>query len=197
MKRKSAYAYGAHRNPAEILVLSNPSKRGGKARRKSAFRFHARRNPLPVIGTAVPTLKVAGMGAIGALANDALMGRVRPMLPAAVRGDYAVAGLKVVTALALGFVADKVKAGAGRSIAVGGVTCALHDAARAAITAKFPTLLGEYVSDVDGDGDMGDVDGYPGNSGHDYPGGARVLSAQQGSVARPLAEYVGDSGYDN
>lgn len=192
MKRKSAYTFGARRNPAEILVLSNPHKRGKKAVRKHGFRFRARSNPLPIIGTAVPTIKVAGMGALGALANDALMARIRPMLPAAVSGDYAVAGLKVVTALALGMVADKVKAGTGRTLAIGGVTCALHDAARAAITARFPTLLGEYVNDVEG----GDMDGYPANSAHGYPGGGNVL-AQSGSVARPLAEYVSDTGYDN
>jgi hypothetical protein len=177
-----------------LLVLSNPSRRkhkkhAKKAKRKSAFRFKARRNPSALIGGVVPTLKLAAVGTAGALANDVAFGFVRPRLPAALQSDLAVGGLKILSALAIGYIANKVKPGSGRNLAIGAATCALHDAARNVIIAKAPAALGEYI----GMGSIGEYLFAP-NSVGEYIG-------DYASTAVPVGDTdtigVGDSGYDN
>ncbi len=183
-----------------LLLLSNPRKRKSvrkarktarkasrRVKRKTSFRFKARSNPFPSVSGVVPTLKLAAAGTIGALANDVAFGFVRPKLPAALQSDVAVGGLKILSALAIGFIANKVKAGSGRALAIGAATCALHDAARNIIIAKAPNSMGEYVA-------MGSIGEYyfaPNSVGEyvgDYP-----------STAVPVGDTigVGDSGYDN
>lgn len=160
------------------ILLVNPRKRrkGGKRRAKSRRRGHVRlkrhasrrrrvhrvkarrykRNPsggsfsLKSIGSSfLPVVKSGALGAVGALANDALVGQVSKLsfLPDALKSGYGKHGLKIASAVIVGTVGNMVARGKGRDLAVGAATVALHDLAKEVIVTNLPSVapyLGDY-----------------------------------------------------
>lgn len=166
------------------ILLVNPRKRrkGGKRRAKSRRRGHVRlkrhvsrrrrvhrvkarrykRNPsggslsLRSVGSSfLPIVKSGALGAVGALANDALIGQVSKLsfLPAALQSGYGRHALKVASAVAVGAVGNMVARGKGRDLAVGAATVAMHDLLKDVIVTNLPSV-GAYL------GDYEDVSGY-------------------------------------
>lgn len=93
-------------------------------------------------------LKAGGIGAVGALGLDILMGYANPYLPASIAGSaIAQYAVKLAGALAVGMVGGKVLRGRGRDLAVGATTVVLHDALKAQVQTSFPSIaLGEYLT---------------------------------------------------
>ncbi len=93
-------------------------------------------------------LKAGGIGALGALGLDVLMGYANPYLPASIAGSpIAQYAIKLAGALAVGMVGGKVLRGRGQALAVGATTVVLHDALKAQVQSSFPSIpLGEYLT---------------------------------------------------
>lgn len=131
------------KNPvSEIVVLSNPHKR-----RKHHVK--RRRNPSflsgGLVANFVKMLKVAAVGAGGALANDVAFGYVKGYLPAPLTTGYGRAAAKLVSAGLVGFLAGKVLKGKGTEIAAGAATVVLHEQLTALANQFAPALpLGAY-----------------------------------------------------
>lgn len=98
--------------------------------------------------TAAGLLRAGGVGAVGALGLDMLWGYGKRWLPASVAGSpIAQYAVKLLGAIAVGMVGDRVLRGKGRELAVGATTVVLHDALKAQVAASFPGIqLGEYLT---------------------------------------------------
>jgi hypothetical protein len=96
----------------------------------------------------VPLLKDGFMGASGALGLDLLWGQGKKFLPASIAGSaIAQYAAKLVGAILIGVIGNKLKPGSGRALSVGAATVVLHDAMKAQVAATFPSLpLGEYLT---------------------------------------------------
>jgi len=149
-KRRSTKAASPRRRKRRaVAVRSNPRRR--RARRSLTKLFRRRRSNPSVrasLGSAVPMIKAGAVGAAGAIGLDLLWGYGKRYLPASIAGSpLAQYGVKLLGALAVGIVGNKVLRGRGRDMAVGATTVVLHDAFKAQLQASFPTLqLGEYLT---------------------------------------------------
>lgn len=156
---------------SEILLV-NPSRRRRKkhkARRRRGARAHrsyrrrrhtarrrsfrvrrvrARRNPISLsVGGVLGNVKAGAVGAVGGLANDVLFGYAKPYLPAMLQTGYGALAAKLLSALAVGFIGNKVARGKGGAFAAGAATVVLHEAGKAQLAQMVPALpLGEYIS---------------------------------------------------
>lgn len=136
----------------EILLVSNPSRRHKKShakhhRKHASRRFH--RNPSfslgGIFGRILPTLKDGALGAVGGIANDAAFGFGAPYLPEVLRTGLPRHGVKLLSAVLIGFAGGLVLKGKGNALAVGAATVTLHDALKEYLAVTFPTLpLGEF-----------------------------------------------------
>lgn len=161
----------------EILLVNPRRRRKGRkskargrvrlkrhaSRRRRVHRVKARRykrNPsgrsfsLRSIGSAiVPTVKAGAMGAVGALANDALIGQVSKLsfLPDVLKSGYGRHALKIGSAVAVGAIGGMVLKGKGQALAVGAATVAMHDLLKEVIFANLPSV-GAYLGDYTADG---------------------------------------------
>ncbi len=164
------------------ILLVNPRKRrkGGKRRTKSARRGvrlkrHAsrrrrvhrvkarryKRNPSSlsmrgITGSVLPVVKSGALGAVGALANDALVGQVGKLsfLPDVLKSGYGRHGLKIASAIVVGTVGNMVAKGKGRDLAVGAATVAIHDLLKDVIVTNLPSV-GAYLGDYESEEGMG------------------------------------------
>lgn len=163
------------------ILLVNPRKRH-KRRHKSRRRGHVRlkrhasrrravrrvkarrykRNPsgggfsLKSVGSqVVPVVKSGALGAVGALANDALVGQISKLsfLPDALKSGYGKHGLKIASAIVVGVGGNMIAKGKGRDLAVGAATVAIHGLLRDVAVANFPTVAA-YLGDYDDVGAM-------------------------------------------
>lgn len=163
----------------EILLVSNPSRRRkSKGRKRSRVRLkrHAsrrrksyrvkraryRRNPsfsLKSLPAAfLPTLKAGAVGAVGAIANDALIGQVGRFLPSFLASGYARHLTKVGTAVIVGAVGNLALKGKGSALAAGAATVAMRDLIRETIQQNLPSVapyLGDYDSEAEGMNNIG------------------------------------------
>lgn len=98
--------------------------------------------------TAAGLLRAGGVGAVGALGLDMMWGYGKRWLPASVAGSpIAQYAVKLLGAIAVGMVGERVLRGKGRDLAVGATTVVLHDALKAQVAASFPGIqLGEYLT---------------------------------------------------
>lgn len=192
------------------ILLVNPRRRrkGGKrrkgrvrlkrraSRRRSVRRVKARRykrNPSVsvrgITGSIVPTVKSGALGAVGALANDALVGQLNRFLPDALKSGYGRHATKVGSAILVGTVGNFVMRGKGRDLAVGAATVAIHGLLKEVISTNLPTVapfLGDYE----------DVGGYnPGQIVDESNMGAYV-PGMVGDLGEYVPGFVGDSGDD-
>lgn len=163
------------------ILLVNPRKRrkGKKSRRRGHVRLkrHAsrrravkrvkarryKRNPsgrafsLKSVGSAVvPTLKKGALGAVGAIANDALVAQVTKLsfLPDALKSGYGASALKLGSAIAVGVVGNLAMKGKGEALAVGAATVAMHGIIRDLVSTNLPSVAA-YLGDYDsGDSDF-------------------------------------------
>lgn len=128
----------------------NPHRR--RHSRSSLVRHAVRRRRNPslrgVTSGVMPMLKSGLVGATGALGLDLLWGYTKQYLPATIAGSaMAQYAAKLVGAMLVGFVGNKVLRGRGRDLAIGASTVVIHDALKAQMQASFPSLpMGEYLS---------------------------------------------------
>lgn len=132
-----------------------------KSHRKHRRRSRRHSNPsLRAVGSSfVPVAKGGLIGALGGLGLDVLWGKLNSMLPASVQGSaplqYAV---KILGAVAVGYVGNIAMKGKGRELAAGAATVVLHDAMKATLQSSAPATfgpggtlgLGLYLSDEPG-----------------------------------------------
>lgn len=156
-RRRAAVAVAAPRRRRRAR-LSNPSPRRRRRRiitqsfrtirrrRRSNPSFRGGLSGLP--NTGISLIKSGGVGALGALGLDMVWGYSREALPASVAGSpLAQYTLKLLGAIAVGWIGNKVLRGRGRELAVGATTVVLHDALKAQVAASFPNIkLGEYLT---------------------------------------------------
>lgn len=150
-KRRRSGATRSRRRRRSHAVMSNPRRR-----RRSLTRMFRRRRRNPsfrgalssVRSGVVPTLKGGLVGAVGALGLDALWGYGKDYLPASIAGSpLAQYAAKLLGAVLVGFVGNKLLRGKGQQLATGAATVVLHDAMKAQIQASFPSIkLGEYLT---------------------------------------------------
>lgn len=96
-------------------------------------------------GQVLPTVKSGALGAVGALANDALLGFGGKYLPDMLRTGYARHATKIASAVVVGAVGNMVARGKGRDLAVGAATVAIHGLLREVVSTNFPGIaLGDY-----------------------------------------------------
>lgn len=137
------------KNPVnEILVLSNPHKRGHRKHYKKSHRRHSyRRNPVMGISMhgVMSTVQDGALGAAGGLLNDAAYGYLKGMLPAPLQDGYGRIGAKLGLAVVVGMVANMAFKGKGRAIAVGAATVVLHELGKTLLNQNVPAIpLGAY-----------------------------------------------------
>lgn len=118
----------------------NPSVRARRRHRNPSLRG--------AMGSAMPMLKAGAIGATGALGLDLLWGYGKSYLPASIAGSpLAQYAVKLIGAIGVGMIGNKLLKGRGREMAVGATTVVLHDALKAQLQSSFPTLqLGEYLT---------------------------------------------------
>lgn len=132
---------------------TNPRRRR-YTRRAMTRRYRRRSNPSlrgsmrGITGAVVPTVKAGFVGAAGAIGLDLLWGYGSRYLPAQIAGSaIAQYAAKLLGAILVGVVGNKVLRGRGRDLSVGAATVVLHDALKAQLKVTFPGLqLGEYLS---------------------------------------------------
>lgn len=180
------------------ILLVNPRRRKGRKTRsrkrgRVRLRRHAsrrrrvhrakvrryRRNPsgrsLSLKGAAgsfLPIVKSGALGAVGALANDALVGQVVNLsfVPAALKSGYGKHALKLASAVAVGVVGGMVAKGKGRDLAVGAATVSMHGLLKEVVTSNFPSVAG-YLGDYEvGAYNPGQLVDESGNVGEYIPG---------------------------
>lgn len=149
--------------------------------RRSSFRVRrvrARRNPIALsAGGVLGNVKDGAIGAVGGVANDLAFGYVKPYLPAMLQTGFGAAAAKLLTAVGVGFVGNKVAAGRGKAFAVGATTVVLHEVAKAQLAQMAPNLpLGAYV---------------------DNGGSMSLLGYDPGQIVSGGDELIGDSFADN
>jgi hypothetical protein len=147
-RRRSAPRAVRRRRRRRVARIANPRRRSRRSLTRSVRR--RRRNPSLRGMTAgvVPLLKDGFMGASGALGLDLLWGQGKKFLPASIAGSaIAQYAAKLVGAILIGVIGNKLKPGSGRALSVGAATVVLHDAMKAQVAATFPSLpLGEYLT---------------------------------------------------
>jgi hypothetical protein len=147
-RRRSAPRAVRRRRRRSVARIANPRRRSRRSLTRSVRR--RRRNPSLRGMTAgvVPLLKDGFMGASGALGLDLLWGQGKKFLPASIAGSaIAQYAAKLVGAILIGVIGNKLKPGSGRALSVGAATVVLHDAMKAQVAATFPSLpLGEYLT---------------------------------------------------
>jgi hypothetical protein len=147
-RRRSAPRAVRRRRRRSVARIAKPRRRSRRSLTRSVRR--RRRNPSLRGMTAgvVPLLKDGFMGASGALGLDLLWGQGKKFLPASIAGSaIAQYAAKLVGAILIGVIGNKLKPGSGRALSVGAATVVLHDAMKAQVAATFPSLpLGEYLT---------------------------------------------------
>lgn len=160
------------------ILLVNPRRRrkGGKRRSKSRRRGHVRlkrhasrrrrvhrvkarrykRNPSALsvrglTGSFLPVVKSGALGAVGALANGALVAQVAGLsfVPDALKTGYGRKALELGSAVLVGSLGNMVLKGKGRDLAVGAATVAMHGLLKDVISTNLPSVA-PYLGDVDG-----------------------------------------------
>ncbi len=206
----------------EILLVNPRRRRKGKktrsrrrssvrlkrhsARRRRVHRVKARRykrNPsargfgLSVkgfTGAIVPTIKGGALGAVGAVANDALVGQLSKLsfLPDALRSGYGRHALKIGSAILVGTLGNLAMKGKGAALATGAATVSIHGLIREVVAAQLPSVAA-YLGDYDG----GDVGGYnPGMIVDQSAGDDGVGAYVPGFVGEYVPGFVGDTDDD-
>jgi hypothetical protein len=175
--------------------LKRASSRRRAVRRVKARRY--KRNPsgggfsLKSIGSqVVPVVKAGALGAVGALANDALVGQALKLsfLPDALRSGYGKHALKVGSAIVVGVAGNMVARGKGRDLAVGAATVAMHGLLKEVVSSNFPSVAA-YLGDYDSGDYDGNVSGYnpaqvvdQSNVGEYIPGVGEYIPGMVGGV---------------
>jgi hypothetical protein len=198
MTAKQALYFAPRRNPKRrrhTARRSNPHRRQHHARRRNPIRrHHYRRNPsFGNIGNKImPTVTDGAWGAGGALVADLAYGFGSPYLPAAIvstPGTPIYFLIKALLALGVGIGGNLVVKGKGHQLAVGAMTVAIHDFAKAQLLAMMPTLpLGAYLQVAPSVGVSGlrDAPGYqPGAPGL-YNPRIRGAAALRQDTYRPV-----------
>jgi hypothetical protein len=144
-RRVRAKVTHRRRKRRAVAVMSNPRRRH-RARAHNPRRRY-RRNPSfrGLAGGIVPTLKAGAIGAVGAIGVDLVVGYSAKYLPTSMQSGIALTAAKLLAAILVGSIGNKVLRGKGRELAVGAVTVQLHDLAKAQLMAAMPSLpLGQY-----------------------------------------------------
>lgn len=148
-RRKRKGSRARRRRGSTARRRRSTSRRRHTARRKSfrVRRVRARRNPVALsVGGVLGNVKAGAIGALGGLANDLAFGYVKGYLPAQVQSGFGASAVKLLTAVGIGWVGNKVMRGKGRDFAVGAATVVLHELGKQQLAQMMPTLpLGEYM----------------------------------------------------
>lgn len=127
-------------------VASNPRRRRAVRRRNPAGR--RMRNPVSVrgiMGSIVPMLKDAAIGAAGSIGVDAVMGQVNKYLPASMQPTPGAVGandaIKAVTTIALGQLLSRPTRGMSRKAAAGALTVQMDKIIRGFLPAGVKAQL--------------------------------------------------------
>jgi len=183
LKRHAARRRRVHRVKAR-RYKRNPSARGG-----GKFGLSVK----GITGAIMPTLKGGALGAVGALANDALITQIAKLsfLPDALRSGYGKHALKFGSAIIVGTVGNLAMKGKGAELATGAATVAIHGFVREVVAAQLPSVapfLGDY-EDVGGYNPAQIVDESGGDVGSYVPG---VV----GDIGEYVPGFVGDTDDD-
>lgn len=156
-KNKTSHVAGYYPNPRRRASVS----------RKVAHRRY-KRNPSARVSGAMSLMKDSAMGAVGAIAVEALFGFLP--LPATWKSGHMMQVAKSATALAVGLFGHKIlPRGMAGKMAVGSLTVTMHEALKPLIASSLPGLHLGY---------------YPGGmTMSDYP-------AMNGAPAPALSEYI-------
>lgn len=138
------------RRAAASTTVRRRRRRSSVARYIGKVRRRRRSNPSlrGITSGALPTLKAGFTGALGALGLDFIWGYGKGYLPVSVAASpLAQYATKLIGALLIGIIGNKVLRGKGGAMAVGAATVVLHDALKAQVQSSFPSIpLGEYLS---------------------------------------------------
>lgn len=145
VRRSNPVSYRAVTRRAK--VASNPRRRS-RRRNPIARAMRRRRNPIAVrgiIGSIVPMLMDAAVGAAGAIAVDAVMGQVNKYLPTSMQPTPGAVGtndaIKMVTTITLGHALSRPTRGLSRKAAAGALTVQMDKAIRSFLPAAVKSQL--------------------------------------------------------
>jgi hypothetical protein len=143
-RRRKVHAKRTYRKRRAVAVMGNPHRRRARAHNPRR-RYHRNPSFRGLAGGVVPTLKAGAVGAVGALGVDLVVGYGAKYLPTSMQSGIALTAAKLVAAILVGTIGNKVLRGKGKELAVGAVTVQLHDLAKAQLMAAMPSLpLGQY-----------------------------------------------------
>lgn len=178
-------------NPRHRRRRSNPHKHHRKhvARRSNPHkRHHRRKNPMSmsnIKNSSVAVLKEGAVGAAGGLLADVVAGYANPYLISSLGISSSPAttlAVKLVSAILIGMVGNKLARGYGKDLSVGAATVAIHDFAKVELAAAMPTLpLGDYMTIAPSVGS---------NRGATYNPQANGVNALRQSTYRPVGAYL-------
>ncbi|HYC63294.1 MAG TPA: hypothetical protein VEC14_01075 [Reyranellaceae bacterium] len=142
-RRKARKARKSSRRRRRHVAVAAPAprRRRRRSRKVRNFRIRARRNPIIPTGLVETHIKPAAYGALGALANDVLVGFASKYLPAQLQLGEVRHLTKMGVAIVAGMVAEKsIGRGIARAATVGALTCVMHDFVRAQFQKAMPSV---------------------------------------------------------
>lgn len=157
-RARAAKARSGRKSASSTTTRTNPVKRRRHvtARKAHHARRRTRRNPANLnLRGITAQLKIAALGAAGALASDVAFGFAAPYLPAMVSSpisatggiNYAYYAAKGAMNIGLGLLLNKVSRSNAAQMTHGALTVTMSDAFRQFARANVPSLaLGAYVS---------------------------------------------------
>lgn len=177
-KRRKSRAVRRRRSRA----VAAPRRRRRRASR-SVRRVRRRSNPSVrgIVNSIQPAVKAGLIGAAGGLGLSVALGYLSEKLPAQLQTGYGNTAVRVLGAILVGVIGNKILRGKGNALATGAMTVVAYDELKKLMAAQFPTVpLGDYLS-------FAPVVGY------DSPMGTEGISGMGEYVGDGLGEYASDS----
>ncbi len=145
-------AKSSHRRRGHVRLKRHASRRR-RVHRVKARRF--KRNPsfsLKSVGSSfLPVVKSGALGAVGAIANGALVAQVANLsfVPDALKSGYGRKALELGSAVVVGTLGNMVLKGKGNALAVGAATVAMHGLLKDVISTNLPSVA-PFLGDMGG-----------------------------------------------
>lgn len=187
-RRVAAYVSGPRRiRRRKLNPRSHARKHSYRARRRHRNPRFGMPSMSGIKGFVKGTLLPGAIGAGGALALDVAYGYASPYLPTFLQNKWAILGVKLAGAFALGLGASKLLGRErGRAVTLGAVTVVSYGALRSAAQSALPTVpgLSGYTDFVDYSSRMG---AYmpPGGGTMGFLSPAATIQPQMGAYMTP------------
>lgn len=175
----------ATRRRRRSRAVAAPRRRRNMSHRRVSRRRRSNPSMRGILGRIQPAVKAGLVGAAGGLGLSVALGYLSSKLPAQLQSGYGNTAVRVLGAILVGVLGDKVLRGKGSALATGAMTVVAYTELQKLMAAQFPSVpLGDYLS-------FAPVVGY------DYPQGTEmgeyVDSGAGMGMYNGMGEYASES----